>query len=260
MIETKYSTKEICQIFNFGRETLRHYERQGLLSPKINPLNGYREYSYWDICSIIDILKFRSLGFSLSDTKDVIFDFDYPKIISSIEEHSEYFKKQILHYQLLLKKATKDLTYLREAKDHLFELNETTIEEFFLVPYTTKPSNEYFPSMQKAFANSQFFATALTINETNHDLDCYGLLTEKEFADFLKIEKGFIIKKSAVVCQMIDVVGRNPADETIVKNFKDTICSKYSRSFDTIYAVLVSRFYDSEKRYHQYFQVFAQLE
>lgn len=27
MIETKYSTKEICQIFNFGRETLRHYER-----------------------------------------------------------------------------------------------------------------------------------------------------------------------------------------------------------------------------------------
>ncbi|WP_022773539.1 MerR family transcriptional regulator [Butyrivibrio sp. AE2015] len=260
MIETKYSTKEICQIFNFGRETLRHYERQGLLNPKINPDNGYREYSYWDICSIIDILKYRSFGFSLSDTKDVIFDFSYPKIIKRLEEHSEYFEDQITKYQMLLQKASKDLSYLRQAKDHMFELRESVIGDFFLVPYTTNPSDEYFSSMQKAFQNSQFFATTLTINETNHDLDCYGLITEREYANYLKIEKGFIIKKSAVVSQMIDIVGRTPADETIVKGFKETISGKYSRSFDTIYAVLVSRFYDDEKRYHQYFMAFAQLE
>ncbi|WP_177201674.1 hypothetical protein [Butyrivibrio proteoclasticus] len=100
----------------------------------------------------------------------------------------------------------------------------------------------------------------MTINEKNHELDCYGLLTEKKYADFLKVERGYIIKKSIVVSQMIDVVGKNPADENIVKNFKDTISKKYSRSFDTIYAVLVSRFYDKEKRYHQYFMIFAQLE
>ncbi|SFP89103.1 DNA-binding transcriptional regulator, MerR family [Butyrivibrio proteoclasticus] len=95
MIETKYSTKEICQIFNFGRETLRHYERQGLLNPRVNPNNGYREYSYWDVCSIVDILKYRSLGFSLSDTKDVMFEYDSPKIIKTLEEHSIFFQNQI---------------------------------------------------------------------------------------------------------------------------------------------------------------------
>lgn len=259
MIETKYTTKEICQIFNFGRETLRHYERQGLLNPRVNPDNGYREYSYWDVCSIVDILKYRSFGFSLSETKDVMFDFDYPKIIKSLEEQSEYFTDKIIQYQLLLEKATKDLQYFHHASNHLFELSENNIEDFFLVPYTTDPTNEFFSSMQVAFQNSQFFTTTLTINENNRELDCYGLLTEKKYADYLKVEKGYIIKKSTVVSQMIDVVGKNPADENIVKEFKDTISRKYSRSFDTIYAVLVSRFYDKEKRYHQYFMVFAQL-
>ena len=34
---------------------------------------------------------------------------------------------------------------------------------------------------------------------------------------------------------------------------------KSSLAFDTIYAVLVTRFYDEEKRYHQYFFVFTKL-
>lgn len=260
MIESKYSTKQICQIFNVGRETLRHYERLGLLNPNINPDNGYREYTYWDICTMIDILKYRSLGFSLADAKNAMFNMNYPKIIETLENHNEYFSNQIIHYQLLQKKVSKDLTYLRKAKDHLFELSENTIDNFFLIPYTTDPKNEYFSSMQKAFENSHFFATVLTIDEKNHDLDCYGLLTEKEYAEFLKIEKGTILKKSTVVSQMVDIIGRKPVNESIVTDFKATITKKYSRNFDTIYAVLVSRFFDDEKRYHQYFLIFAQLD
>lgn len=260
MIETKYSTKEICQIFNFGRETLRHYERIGLLNPKVNPRNGYREYDYWDICIIIDILKYRSLGYSLSDAKNALFDFDFSKIINSLEEHKRFFSNQIAHYTMLLQKVTKDLEHLQRGQNQMFGLLESSIPDFFLVPYTTDPNNEYFASMQKAFENSHFFTTALTVNDHNHDLDCYGLLTEKEYANFLNIEKGFIIKKSKVVSQMIDFVGRTPANEAIVDNFKKTITSKYSRSFDVIYAVLVARFFDNEKRYHQYYLLFALLD
>ena len=40
--ESKYSTNDLCQMFGVGRETLRHYENLGLLNPKINPENGYR--------------------------------------------------------------------------------------------------------------------------------------------------------------------------------------------------------------------------
>ena len=68
-----------------------------------------------------------------------------------------------------------------------------------------------------------------------------------------------MVPKTKAVCQMIDVVGRTPIDETIVDDFREKISKKYSRSFDTIYAILVTRFYDEEKRYHQYFFVFSKL-
>lgn len=259
MVKSKYSTKQICQIFNITRETLRHYERIGLLNPYVNPANGYREYSYWDVSTLVDIIKYRSLGFTLSDTKDAIFEMDFPKIVSMLEEHTEYYAKLIHQYQLLLEKAKRDFPYLREAMEHIGEISETDIVDMFFIPYSTDPANEYFPSMQDAFEHSQFFSTALYINGHNHDMDCYGLITEKTYADFLKISQGIHIKKAHIVSQIIDVVGRDPIDESIVTNFKNSITKMYSKEFETIYAVLISRFYDSEKRYHQYYFVFSSL-
>lgn len=257
---SRYSTKSICQIFNITRETLRHYERMGLLEPYINPENGYREYSYWDVCTIIDILKYRSFGLSIADIKEAIFDLDYPTIVDSLEAHTHLYKKQIRQYELLLQKAVRDLSLLRAAQDHMNEIIETDIEDLFYIPYTTDPSGKYFSSMQKAFDNSQFFTTALILNNEHHDLDCYGLATENVYADYLKIEEGILIKKSPVVSQIIDLVGREPIDESFVDSFREKITREYKRDFDTIYAVLISRFFDNEKRYHQYFFVFSKLE
>lgn len=260
MIKSKYSTKQICQIFNVTRETLRHYERLGLLNPYINPDNGYREYSYWDVSTMVDILKYRSLGFSLSDTKDAIFDMDFPTIVNMLEDHTDYYTNLITKYQLLLDKAKRDFPYLRSAMNHIGEIHEADMVDLFYIPYTTKPSDENFPSMQTAFDNSQFFSTALCINGINHGMECYGLITEKNFADFLKVSNGIIIEKSHIVSQIIDVIGRDPIDETIASDFKSSITRMYSREFDTIYAILISRFYDKEKRYHQYYFVFSKLD
>lgn len=260
MIKSKYSTKQFCQIFNVTRETLRHYERVGLLTPHINPDNGYREYNYWDVNTMIDILKYRSMGFSLSDTKEAMFDMEFPKIAGMLEDRTKYYENLISKYQLLLEKAKRDIPYLHSAMDNIGVIFEADIGDLFFIPYTTKSSDEYFPSMQTAFDNSQFFSTALYINGQNHDLDCYGLITEKSYADFLKISKGIVIKKSHVVSQIIDVTGRDPIDENIASDFRSSITKMYSREFDTIYALLISRFYDKEKRYHQYYIVFSKLD
>jgi len=98
------------------------------------------------------------------------------------------------------------------------------------------------------------------INDHHHDLDCYGLITEKGYADLLNMTRGEIISQSTVISQIVDAVGRNPIDESIVDSFRSKISKKYSKEFDTVYAVLISRFFDKENRYHQYFFVFAKLD
>ena len=97
-----FNTKDICDMFNIGRDTLRHYENIGLITPRINPHNGYREYGYWDVGLIIDILKYKSLGLSLSDSRKAIFDLDFPQLVDGMEIQLAYYEQKIKAYQMLL--------------------------------------------------------------------------------------------------------------------------------------------------------------
>ena len=44
-----YQAKDICKLLDISPETLRYYEKTGVISPKINEKNNYRYYDAWDI-------------------------------------------------------------------------------------------------------------------------------------------------------------------------------------------------------------------
>ena len=53
--------KEIEEQLQVTRANVRFYEKEGLLFPRRNPLNGYREYSDEDVEILRKIIFFRSL-------------------------------------------------------------------------------------------------------------------------------------------------------------------------------------------------------
>lgn len=53
------------------RDTLRYYEKQGILVPKKSEKNGYHYYSYAQISSYYFISTFRGLGCSVEDIKNI---------------------------------------------------------------------------------------------------------------------------------------------------------------------------------------------
>ncbi|ARB45906.1 MerR family transcriptional regulator [Alloalcanivorax xenomutans] len=53
-------------------ETVRHYTDLGLLAPRRNSHNGYREYGAEDLRRLRFALKARSLGFTLSDVSELM--------------------------------------------------------------------------------------------------------------------------------------------------------------------------------------------
>ena len=63
---------EFAKMCQTTRDTLRYYERQGILVPKKNPVNGYRYYSYAQISSYYFIKTFRDLGCSVADIKSYL--------------------------------------------------------------------------------------------------------------------------------------------------------------------------------------------
>lgn len=63
---------EFAKMCQTTRDTLRYYERKGILVPKKNPVNGYHYYSYAQISSYYFIRTFRGLDCSVGDIKEYL--------------------------------------------------------------------------------------------------------------------------------------------------------------------------------------------
>ncbi len=66
-----YKINEISNLYNIGKDSLRYYEKLGLLKPK-RESNGYRLYSIQDIWKLNIIKDLRSLNFSMDKIKDYL--------------------------------------------------------------------------------------------------------------------------------------------------------------------------------------------
>ncbi|MBN2219470.1 MAG: MerR family transcriptional regulator [Kosmotogaceae bacterium] len=66
------NAKEVAELSGLSVRALHHYDEIGLLSPKRNAENGYREYSEEDLDKLQQILFFRQCGFSLERIKKLL--------------------------------------------------------------------------------------------------------------------------------------------------------------------------------------------
>lgn len=63
---------EFAKLCRTTKETLRHYERVGILRPVLQEDNGYKKYSSVQIADFSLIAALRSTGLSLSEIKDFL--------------------------------------------------------------------------------------------------------------------------------------------------------------------------------------------
>ncbi|GKZ03290.1 MerR family transcriptional regulator [Paraclostridium bifermentans] len=66
-----YKTGELSKIYNLGRDSLKYYEKLGLLNPG-RDTNSYRMYTIKDICNLNLIKELRSLDFSMQRIKEYL--------------------------------------------------------------------------------------------------------------------------------------------------------------------------------------------
>lgn len=113
---------ELETAFNLDRANIRFYEKAGLLNPKRNPINDYREYSKNDVETLKRILLLRSLNVSIESIRqlqqskislqEVLFQQQ-----SKLKENNQRNETMLQTCELLLK--SEELTY--EALAEVFE-------------------------------------------------------------------------------------------------------------------------------------------
>ncbi|WP_404342928.1 Zn(2+)-responsive transcriptional regulator [Pseudoalteromonas mariniglutinosa] len=63
---------EFANQLGVSTDTLRYYEKHGLLTPSARTAVGYRQYSTFDIKQMRFILRAKNVGFSLSEIKELL--------------------------------------------------------------------------------------------------------------------------------------------------------------------------------------------
>jgi MerR family transcriptional regulator, copper efflux regulator len=63
---------ELAKRAGVGIDTVRYYEREGLLKPRQRLASGYRRYTGHEISRLRFIRKAQVLGFSLSEIRDLL--------------------------------------------------------------------------------------------------------------------------------------------------------------------------------------------
>lgn len=68
-MEKQYSIKEVSRILGIPKDTLRYYDRIGLVSPS-REHNSYRSYSKEDLIDLMNIQIMKYADFSLEEIKE----------------------------------------------------------------------------------------------------------------------------------------------------------------------------------------------
>ncbi len=76
-MKQNYKIGEIVDKFKITKETVRHYERIGLLSEPKREGNGYRVYTNEDINLLWFILISKKFGFTLKEIKLLLHEISY---------------------------------------------------------------------------------------------------------------------------------------------------------------------------------------
>ncbi len=70
--EERFLIGELAQQAGVNRETLRYYERRGLLKPARRTASGYRVYNRESAARLLFIKRAQGFGFSLEEIRDLL--------------------------------------------------------------------------------------------------------------------------------------------------------------------------------------------
>ena len=131
----KYKINEVSQITGVPVDTLRYYEKIGVISPKIDDNNHYRYYEAWDINFIFDYTNYRKLEYSSRESLNFIHGASLEEQLAMLQTKQHYYQSKIEHYTKLKGRNDK---LLAEIQGLCESLNHVTMEQapaYLYIPY-----------------------------------------------------------------------------------------------------------------------------
>ena len=106
---------ELSDLFNIGVDSIRYYEKVGLLHPIRSEKNNYRLYTLDDVRVMNTIRELLDLGFQTNDILQFEKDRSLDHMMHMLEDEEKAIRKQIASLQATQRGIQARLTSLQEA-------------------------------------------------------------------------------------------------------------------------------------------------
>lgn len=119
----KYNIGEAAKIMGISSESLRNYERRGLLAP-LRDENGYRTYTRADIYLLSTIRVLRNAGYSFSSINHLL-GASYEEALRTKQQRCAEMEEELMHLQLKLQALKDECEEYQALKKNAKNIRET---------------------------------------------------------------------------------------------------------------------------------------
>lgn len=117
-MKERLSIGEFAKIRNTTTETLRHYDRIGLLKPiKVDPKTGYRYYSIVQDEHLGTIKELRQLGMSIDEIKKYFNNRNFDQSVNMLKDKHDELRNRIKELQQLEERISEKIKHLEDIRE-----------------------------------------------------------------------------------------------------------------------------------------------
>lgn len=134
----KYTIGEFSEILGITVDTLRLYEKRGIIKPIKDKQNNYRYFNDLDARKLLMSRWYRSFQISLNDVADLVNNPSLEKITAKIEETQLDLERKIMMNTLLLNKILEVKNDITGLNSSLYQLKIKKLPGIYRVKQTNQ--------------------------------------------------------------------------------------------------------------------------
>lgn len=222
-MNTRHTIHEVADLLGISTDTIRLYEKEGLVTPLRNPDNGYRYYESEQIHRIMGIYLYRQLNVSMSEIKSTL---TASSFLDISKQFSEFITKRTSKIQSLQNEIEK-LRFMQQHLERIYAGIGTCSPQALPLGYIVYQQDfaelryhelkDVFNSPSFSFGN--FCYTLSQTNQHHYQTDALRFIIREPMMELTNFNAHKDFFPVQAPCQCLYTVCSFPADRPLEWNF-----------------------------------------
>ncbi|MDR1559942.1 MAG: MerR family transcriptional regulator, partial [Clostridiales bacterium] len=150
-----YKISEVSKLTNIPIDSIRYYEKAGILSPR--RIGTYRYYSEEDIYTLCEYKKMRSFGMKMEEIKDFFKIGSMDDYARRFMEFQKKYDEIIKYYSALAKSTKQSIATIEAAEEHVGKYKMTRLSaKYYIDPYFEQTENAPLTQIWKEWVDHYY--------------------------------------------------------------------------------------------------------